>query len=58
LLFGIQEKDTSSLLLGIVPAAALASNTFVYSKNELLQIILFWLLVVVIMFNNWFWLKT
>ena len=58
LVFGIKGEDTNEWLLGMIPAAALGSNVFVYSKNELLQNILFWLLVVVIIFNNWFWLKT
>ena len=58
LVFGLAGNNSSALLLGAVPAAALASNTFVYSKNEWLQMILFWLVVVVIIFNNWFWLKT
>lgn len=52
------KEDTSVWLLGMIPAAALGSNVFVYSKNNILQSILFWLLVVVIIFNNWFWLKT
>lgn len=58
LLFGIQGEDMSALLLGMVPAAALASNAFVYFKNNLLLSVLFWLIVVVIIFNNWFWIKT
>lgn len=58
LLFGLQGEDTSAWLLGVLPAAALGSNLFVYSKNELLQNVLFWLLVAVIIFNNWYWLKT
>ena len=58
LLFGLDGEDMSALLLGTIPAAALASNTFVYSKNNLIQSILFWLIVIVIIFNNWFWLKT
>ena len=58
LVFGISGENTESWLFGTIPAAALGSNLFVYSKNNLLQNILFWLLVVVIIFNNWFWLKT
>ncbi len=56
LLFVLKGETVSMLMLGMIPAAALASNTFVYSKNELLQNILFWVFVVVIMFNNWYWL--
>lgn len=58
LLFGISGEDMPALLLGMVPAAALASNTFVYAKNNVLQVILFWLVVVAVIFNNWYWLKT
>ncbi len=58
LLFVLKGEDTNVLLLGMIPAAALSSNSFVYSKNEWLQTIVFWLLIVVIIFNNWFWLKT
>ncbi len=58
LVFGIKGEDTTVWLLGMIPAAALSSNIFVYSKNNFLQNALFWLLVVVIIFNNWFWLKT
>ena len=58
LLFLLKGEDTTILLLGMMPAAALSSNAFVYSKNEWLQTIVFWLLIVVVIFNNWFWLKT
>ncbi len=58
LVFGIRGEDTASWLLGAIPAAALGSNVFVYSKNNLLQNLLFWLLVIAVIFNNWFWLKT
>ncbi len=58
LLFCLKGEDTVVLLLSMVPAAALGSNVFIYSKNELLQTILFWLLITVVIFNNWFWLKT
>lgn len=58
LLFGISGEDMPALLLGMVPAAALSSNTFVYAKNNLIQTILFWLVVLAVIFNNWFWLKT
>ena len=56
LLFVMKGEDASVLMLGMIPAAALSSNTFVYSKNELLQNIIFWVFVIVIMFNNWYWL--
>ena len=58
LLFGLKGEDTTVLLLSMMPAAALSSNAFVYSKNEWLQTIVFWLLIAVVIFNNWFWLKT
>ncbi len=58
LLFGIRNIGLTAIVLGMVPAAALSSNLFVYSKNELFQTILFWLLVVVIILNNWVWMKT
>lgn len=58
LLFLLRGEDTTVLLLSMMPAAALSSNAFVYSKNEWLQTIVLWLLIVVVIFNNWFWLKT
>lgn len=58
LLFLLKGEDTTVLLLGMIPAAALSSNAFVYAKNEWLQTIVFWLLIAVVIFNNWFWLKT
>ncbi|MDQ2751450.1 MAG: DUF6427 family protein [Bacteroidota bacterium] len=58
LLFVLKGEDTTILLLSTVPAAALSSNAFVYSKNEWLQTVVFWLLIVTVIFNNWFWLKT
>ena len=54
--FLLKNETASILMLGMIPAAALASNTFVYSKNELLQNILIWVFVVIIVFNNWYWL--
>ncbi len=58
LLFLLKEEDTTVLLLSMMPAAALSSNAFVYSKNNWLQTIMFWILIAVVIFNNWFWLKT
>ncbi|TKK68933.1 hypothetical protein FC093_09570 [Ilyomonas limi] len=58
LLFLLQEGNFGYLVLGLLPAAAIASNTFIYSKSNLYQTILFWILITVIIYNNWFWLKT
>ncbi len=58
LLFLIKDGHFGYLVLGLIPAAAIASNTFVYSKSELYQSVLFWALIGVIIYNNWFWLKT
>ena len=58
LLFLIKEGHFGYLVLGLLPAAAIASNTFIYSKSNLYQTILFWVLIGVIIYNNWFWLKT
>lgn len=58
LLFLINEGHFGYLILGLLPAAAVASNTFIYSKSGLYQMVLFWVLMAVIIYNNWFWLKT
>lgn len=58
LLFLLKEGNFGYLVLGLLPAAAIASNTFVYSKSDLYQTIIFWMLIGVIIYNNWFWLKT
>lgn len=58
LLFLIKEGHFGYLFLGLLPAAAIASNTFIYSKSNLYQTVLFWVLIAVIIYNNWFWLKT
>lgn len=58
ILFLVKEGNFNYLILGLLPAAAIASNTFIYSKSNLYQIVLFWVLIGVIIYNNWFWLKT
>lgn len=58
LVFIFKEGNFSYLILGLLPAAAVASNTFIYGKSNLYQTIVFWLLIAVIIYNNWFWLKT
>ena len=58
LIFLLKEGNFGYLMLGVLPAAAIASNTFIFSKSNLYGTILFWLLIVVIIYNNWFWLKT
>ena len=58
LVFLVKEGHFGYLILGLLPAAALASNTFIYSKSNLYQTVLFWVLIAVIIYNNWFWLKT
>ena len=45
------------LLLSIVPVAAFASNIFLYPRSGLLPNLLFWVLIAVIGYNNWIWLK-
>lgn len=58
LLFLIKGGNFGYLVLGLLPAAAIASNTFIYSKSNLYQTLVFWILIAVIIYNNWFWLKT
>ena len=58
LVFIVKEGSFNYLILGLLPAAAITSNTFVYSKSSLYQTVLFWMLIAVIIYNNWFWLKT
>lgn len=43
----------SIALLAIVPAAAFISNLFLYPRKLYLPAILFWLLIAVIVYNNW-----
>jgi hypothetical protein len=57
-LFLLKEGYFGYLILGLLPAAAIASNTFIYSKSNMYQTLLFWLLIAVIIYNNWFWYKT
>ncbi len=42
-----------TMLLCAVPAAAFVSNVFLYPKKMLLPNVLFWLLVGMIVYNNW-----
>ena len=58
LLFLFKDGYFGYLVLGLLPAAAIASNTFIYSKSNLYQIIVFWLMIAAIIYDNWFWLKT
>lgn len=50
----LKNAGMDSLVLGLLPAAALGSNTFVYNKSNLFQTIFFWMLVGIIIYNNWF----
>jgi hypothetical protein len=42
-----------ALLLAAVPAAPFVSNTFLYPKRNLGPALIFWLLVALVMYNNW-----
>ncbi len=42
-----------ALLLAAVPAAPFVSNTFLYPKRNLGPALIFWLLVALVVYNNW-----
>ncbi len=46
-----------SALMSLVPLAAFAGNTFSYPRRLVLPNILFWLSVLVIIYNNWLFIK-
>jgi len=58
LVFLVREGHFDYFILGLLPAAAIASNTFIYSKSNLYQTLLFWVLIAIIIYDNWFWAKT
>ncbi len=58
LVFLLKNGNFNYIILGLLPAAAVASNLFVYSKSNVYQTIVFWALIGIIIYNNWFWLKT
>ena len=46
-----------SALMALVPLGAFAGNVFSYPRKLLLPNILFWLAILVIVYNNWAFLK-
>ncbi|HRI20475.1 MAG TPA: hypothetical protein PLA68_05955 [Panacibacter sp.] len=55
--FLVKDAWPNALLLSAVPAAAFVSNTFLYPKRNFVPAIIFWLLVGLIIYNNWFAVK-
>ncbi len=53
-IFIIDNTWPDALLLALVPAAAFVSNSFLYPRKNLFPAILFWALVAVVIYNNWF----
>ncbi|MDB5229590.1 MAG: hypothetical protein JWN76_395 [Chitinophagaceae bacterium] len=54
ILFINSNEWISVAFLSVIPVAAFGSNVFLYPRKNLVPSILFWLLTVVIVFNNWF----
>ena len=52
--FIIDNTWPGALLLCLVPAAAFVSNSFLYPKKAIFPAILFWALVALVIYNNWF----
>lgn len=52
-----QGADITTILLCAVPAAAIASNVFIYPESNLFPAFLFWCTVAVIVYNNFIGLK-
>ncbi len=55
--FFIKDAWPNALLLLGVPASAFVSNVFLYPKRNLLPALLFWVLIALIIYNNWFAVK-
>jgi hypothetical protein len=55
--FIFKGADMESAVLSLVPIAAFTSNLFLNSKRLVVPNILFWLIVVVIVHNNWLLIK-
>jgi Family of unknown function (DUF6427) len=52
--FFIKNAWPNALLLVAVPAAAFVSNAWQYPKRNVISALLFWLLIALIVYNNWF----
>ena len=55
--FFTKDAWPNALLLLGVPASAFVSNVFLYPKRNLLPALLFWVLIALIIYNNWFAIK-
>jgi hypothetical protein len=51
--FFIQNAWPNALMLATVPAAAFVGNTFIAPKRNLWSALIFWLLVLLVVYNNW-----
>jgi len=51
--FFIQNAWPNALMLATVPAAAFVGNTFIAPKRNIWSAIIFWLLVLLVLYNNW-----
>ena len=52
--FLVKDMWPAALLLAAVPASAFISNTFLYSKKNIIPAIIFWIIVALVIYNNWF----
>jgi hypothetical protein len=48
------ENSVNAMILWIPPLAAFVANAFLYPRKTLFPLILFWLIVAVSVYNNWF----
>jgi len=52
-IFFIRNAWPNALLMAAVPASAFVSNTWLYPKRNLFPVLLFWLFIAIIVYNNW-----
>ncbi|HEX6915150.1 MAG TPA: DUF6427 family protein [Chitinophagaceae bacterium] len=48
------ENSVNAMFLWIPPLAAFAANAFLYPRKTLFPVILFWLIIIISVYNNWF----
>ncbi len=52
--FLVKQNWQNVIMLTTVPAAAFVSNIFLYPKKNLIPAIVFWALIAIVIYNNWF----
>ena len=52
--FLVKDSWPYTLCLLIIPATAYISHIFISSKSKIISIIIFWVLIILTIYNNWF----